>query len=91
MTPQGSASSFASAASQQSEDRSQSSRGSAQNNTSGFFLSGPGNVEIFMDFGPEGVTLGSVETTVIRGSEARNARNNIGTGGIQIGGKSCLV
>ena len=35
-----------------------------------------------MDFGPEGVTLGSVETTVIRGSDARNARNNIQLGSL---------
>lgn len=72
-------------ATNQPEERPQSAQSGNGNNSSGFFLSGPGNVEIFMDFGPEGVTLGSVETTVIRGSDARNARNNIQLGSLGTG------
>lgn len=84
VTSQASASSFASAGTQQSEDRSTSSQSGGGNNTSGFFLSGPGNVEIYMDFGPQGVALGSVEATIIPGSESRNPRQNIESG-IQLG------
>ncbi|KAK6627605.1 hypothetical protein RUM44_010083 [Polyplax serrata] len=79
VTPQESASSFTSTTTQQSEERSQSSQIGGINNTSGFFLSGPGNLEVFMDFRPESVTLGSVETTVFLDNEAR-ARNNSGNG-----------
>ncbi|KAL0280072.1 UNVERIFIED_CONTAM: hypothetical protein PYX00_001471 [Menopon gallinae] len=84
VTAQASASSFASAGSQQSEERSTTSQPGSGNNTSGFFLSGPGNVEIYMDFGPQGVALGSVEAAIVRGSDARNTRHNLGTG-IQLG------
>ncbi|EEB18873.1 hypothetical protein Phum_PHUM537450 [Pediculus humanus corporis] len=79
MTPQESASSFTSTTTQQSEERSQSSQIGGINNTSGFFLSGPGNLEVFMDFRPESVTLGSVETTVFLDNEGRE-RNNSGSG-----------